>query len=328
MVDQTIEHFNSTMADHYEVEDIAKGGYSSILHSSPGSTVLGLLLCASMLAIAFYTSHRYTVGEREELAEAERRRIEEEKQKEQEIETYRSKIAKIIESYAIHLTTFTSRSTTNQNNADIDISNKFNTTRQIPKASEDEEIEVDSIRTESDSSEEFVTDIEAMPTADYNKAIDSLLPTAGETTCIIVRPTVKEDTDDRIEDEESINSQQQSLSNESTNTSINLREAVADNPCPICLEPFRSGDAIVCCSNNVIGQKPHVFHQACSYDYIINHSEGVQAPCPMCRKLLLPSENQRKACFKNSHSLELTLPGESGTNTLEDSQESNAQAEV
>merc|ERR1712176_990057 len=113
-----------------------------------------------------------------------------------------------------------------------------------------------------------------------------------------------------------------------SNISINLREAVTDNPCAICLEPFRSGDDIVYCSNNAIGQKPHVFHQACSYDYIINHSEGIQAPCPMCRKLLLPPEDQRKGCFKNTHSLELTLPEEGGSDSVDDSEGSNTQTEA
>ena len=93
-----------------------------------------------------------------------------------------------------------------------------------------------------------------------------------------------------------------------TVTQANLREAVTDNPCAICLEPFRPGDDIVVCSNSIFGKKPHIFHQECSLDYIVNHTDGINAPCPCCQNLLLPSEEQRKGCLKHSHQSALTLP--------------------
>jgi len=57
-----------------------------------------------------------------------------------------------------------------------------------------------------------------------------------------------------------------------------------NDPCTICLETFRSEDDIFCCSN---GRHPHCFHQECAVDYLVSHTEGVQAPCPLCRKPFL-----------------------------------------
>ena len=319
MINQTIGYFDSTMAEASEVEEIARGAYTSTLFANPAVTVLGLLMSVVVLAFAFTVSHKYTVGQREELAEAERRRIEEEEEKQQEIETYRSKIAKILESYAIHLTNLTSMSPlsrSNHNIADMNVPcSNNNSTRQISQGDEDEEKQDDTISVRSDSSEEAVEDIEAASTVIANKTIDSLSEMAPDTTCTVIQPTLAIGTDDQRQDETQI-SQPLSISSRRTFNRTNLREAVIDNPCAICLEPFRPGDDIVYCSNSVNGQRPHIFHQECSYDYIVNHKEGIDAPCPCCRTLLLPPEGQRRRCFENSSSV-LTLQVAQGHETSE-----------
>jgi len=60
-----------------------------------------------------------------------------------------------------------------------------------------------------------------------------------------------------------------------------LLMAVQDNPCSICLDVFEKDSNIIFCSNEV---SPHCFHQECSLDYLCSHVDGVQAPCPLCRK--------------------------------------------
>jgi len=318
MVDQTIDYFNSTISEAGEVEEIARGVDTTNMFdlADMSDKAMGLFLCAAMLASVVYMSHRYTVHEREEIAEAERRTIVEEKEKEQEIETYRSKIAKIIESYAIHLTKITSTvlSPSRHNAADIDVSNdvpdnvteRTTSTRQIISGSADEEMEIDTIPVKSDSDEEVIDEVEAAVPMDNdnNEAVDIVSRNPCDTICTTI------DVENKIQEQESPT---QPLSSSSNTRRIRitqeiLLEAVIGDPCAICLDPFRPGDDIVCCSNNVDGQKPHIFHKACSYDYIVNHTEGIQAPCPCCRNLLVPPKKQRKGCFKNIHTLGLTLP--------------------
>lgn len=320
MINQTMDFFDAALMKPHDVEDIAMDAYRSAFHSSPATTVLGLVFCSIVLALAVRVSHKYTVGEREELAEAERHRAEEEKAKQREIETYRSMIAKILESYAIHLTNITSRSSfslSNHNEKDIVLfDDSRHCTIDIPQGNEDEEIQVNAVSAKNNTSEEIVQDIEAAASTGVGNEviIDSMLPTSTDAACTVIRPTptTTRETDDRIRDESkssrSSSSSSSMSSSRNTFTRTNLREAVNDDPCAICLEPFRPGDDIVYCSNNVNGGRPHIFHQECTYDYIVNHREGMQAPCPCCRTLLIPLEGQRVRQSENPSASALTMP--------------------
>ena len=64
-----------------------------------------------------------------------------------------------------------------------------------------------------------------------------------------------------------------------------LIQAASNDVCAICLDAFKLDDNIIFCSNQI----PHCFHEECSLDYLLAHTEGVQAPCPLCRKSILGS---------------------------------------
>lgn len=298
------------------LEQLARGVDTQALHMNPGSVVLGLIFCSMVLFCGYFMSHSYAVAEREELAEAERNRVAAEKEKIQQQETYRSKITKILESYAIHLTNMTSRSSvlsmSSRHNASMAIADK-DIARTIPNGTDDDDVPMESITITSDSSadlEDVDESREEIDEEDVDVDDDSIIESLAEEACTTLRSTLTIDTRDRARDADAPPMPSCS-SITSTITRANLREAVTYNPCPICLEPFKAGDDIVCCSNNVDGQKPHVFHQECSLDYILTHAEGIQAPCPCCRNVLLPSEEQQqrnKGCFKHSHRSALTLP--------------------
>lgn len=306
-----LHNLNSTISEADGLEELARGADASVFFTCTGDALLGLFFCFSILICVFYISHNYSVEERAELAEAERNRIEAEMEKFQKMETHRRKMAKIIERYAIRLTNITSPS--KHNSSDNSRSN-YNT-RQIPDGNELDKVPIETITIQSDSSSDFIEDIdikdieESMLNTNTNTNDNNLISgNACETAYTTTRSTliINTNTGNQIQDEYSpIPS---SLSITSTITHANLREAVTNNPCAICLESFRAGDDIVCCSNNINGRKPHVFHQACSLDYIVTHTEGIEAPCPCCRKLLLPSEEQRNGCLKHSHCSALTLP--------------------
>jgi len=82
-----------------------------------------------------------------------------------------------------------------------------------------------------------------------------------------------------------------------------LLKAADNNPCAICLEAFVPSDNIIFCSNHLTKKTtiggttiehtgllyPHCFHEECSLDYMFAHTDGVQAPCPLCRKPFLCS---------------------------------------
>mmetsp|Transcript_47150 Transcript_47150/g.52537 ORF Transcript_47150/g.52537 Transcript_47150/m.52537 type:complete len:433 (-) Transcript_47150:384-1682(-) len=86
-----------------------------------------------------------------------------------------------------------------------------------------------------------------------------------------------------------------------------LLKAADNNPCAICLEAFVPSDNIIFCSNHLTKKTtiggttiehtgllyPHCFHEECSLDYMFAHTEGVQAPCPLCRKPFLCSYADR-----------------------------------
>eukprot|EP00751_Fragilariopsis_kerguelensis_P043745 CAMPEP_0170982586 /NCGR_PEP_ID=MMETSP0736-20130129/3710_1 /TAXON_ID=186038 /ORGANISM="Fragilariopsis kerguelensis, Strain L26-C5" /LENGTH=197 /DNA_ID=CAMNT_0011405829 /DNA_START=98 /DNA_END=692 /DNA_ORIENTATION=- len=73
-------------------------------------------------------------------------------------------------------------------------------------------------------------------------------------------------------------------------TATKLLQVVHENPtCAICLEVFESDDQLIFCSNSI---QPHCFHQECSLDYFCSHSDGVQAPCPLCRQPFLLGDDE------------------------------------
>lgn len=88
-----------------------------------------------------------------------------------------------------------------------------------------------------------------------------------------------------------------------THTATKLLQVVQENPtCAICLDVFASEDSIIFCSNTI---QPHCFHQDCSLEYFCSHSDGVQAPCPLCRQpllLLLDDDDDDGDCCQSSSS--------------------------
>ena len=317
---QTVDNIHRALTNTSSVvlEDISRGADTRTFGNNIGNTMLGLLFCTTIMGLCFYMSHNFQVVEREELAEAERNRIEEEKKEIQKLRTYRSKMATIIESYAIHLTNMTSSmsmSVSRHNVANACACNK--NTRSIPSGNEDDGVPIGTITFPSDDSSTN-DDIEE----EYRGAIyiddedaDSISGDVCETAHETLRSTVTIDTSDQTTQDNECKKRplpsspsSSSIATTRTLTRTNLREAVTGNPCAICLEPFKPGDDIVCCSNNISGKKPHIFHQSCSLDYIVTHTEGINAPCPCCRKILLPTDEQRKGCLKHSHSSALTLP--------------------
>merc|ERR1719343_223852 len=105
MIDQELDItdalHNSTIPYVDDLEELARGADGGrMFHADPGDIILALVFGLSILVSALYMSRSYRVQEQRELAEAERNRIEEEKKKIEHMETYRSKITKVIESYA------------------------------------------------------------------------------------------------------------------------------------------------------------------------------------------------------------------------------------
>lgn len=318
MSNQALDNFNNTISDVGGLEELARGIDTSEVFVNNGSSMLGILFCVMVLAIFFYMSHTYQLEERQALAEAERNRIQAEKEKIQDMESYRNTMSNIIERYVIHLTNITSRSSvlSTSKHVAVDLgapgkncSHHNLKTRQIPSGNEDDEVPIETITLSGDSSAEDVEgSIDSIDDNDNGFIISGV---EIETASTPILPTHTIGISSQIQIQMQIDEAPPlppSSSTTSTITHANLREAVTDNPCSICLEPFRAGDDIVCCSNNITGKKPHVFHRACSLDYIVTHTDGINAPCPCCRRLLLPSEAEYKGCFKCSHSSALTLP--------------------
>lgn len=279
--------------------------------TNPCILILGIVVGAATLAFVYQSSRNYIIGEREELAEAERNRLATDVAEVKKMEVYRSKIAKLIDSYAIHLTNMTSAlSPSSRHNSSCVIpSDKSRNKREIPDGSDSCDLPIESITITSHSSEEDIEeDIEE--SRDDGQNDDELNSgNSCDTACDTLRSTLTIEVVDQKRDEDAPPIPSSSSIN-STIARDNLREAVVGDPCPICLEPFKAGDDIVCCSNNIAGQMPHIFHQACALDYVVTHPEGMQAPCPCCRNALLPSEEQqrKRGCFRHSRHSALTLP--------------------
>mmetsp|Transcript_27735 Transcript_27735/g.59282 ORF Transcript_27735/g.59282 Transcript_27735/m.59282 type:complete len:331 (-) Transcript_27735:138-1130(-) len=246
-------------AAHQQQED-------SGLAPSFGNKLLGLSVCIFVLGIGFLLSHQYVVGEREELAQAERNRIEAEKQEVRNKESYRRTLAGVIESYAIRLTNNIASRSSSILSASRHTKND-NSDRELPNGSQDQQ-DCLSDTISIVSSRQDMDDLESGSDSDHDQEAHDRVP--RQAACPTARSCIK--------------------------------EVIANNPCAICLEPFVAGDTIVCCSNNMVdGQKPHVFHQACALDYLYSHTDGVNAPCPCCRKQLLVSEEQRNACVEEQN---------------------------
>jgi len=331
MIDQAVDNFNQTMsASSPGIEEFAIDIDTNVFDSFTGDKVLALVFCAVILACSFYMSHSYKVEEREAQAEAERMAMEAEKEQIQKMETKRSKIAQIIERYAVHLTNITSLSSVmSSSRHDVGVlnasynssvfvnnNNRNHKTRMLPNGNEDENedeheefpVEMITIKN-SDSATQETGDIEDSSNSNNDDDDDDYgqfnMGEGDETSRIRIPSTLTIDNGDKTgDDDRPIDS---SLSTNTSITLANLREAVMNNPCAICLEPFKAGEDVVCCSNTIAGQKPHVFHQACSLDYIVTHTDGIHAPCPCCRKHLLPFQKPLKGCLKHSHSA-MTLP--------------------
>ena len=257
-------------------------------HSNPGITFLGAIIGTALLVYVCMMSRSYTAQEREELAEAERMQIAADMEKFQKMEKYRSHISKVVESYAIHLTN------TRHNASVTSPSDKMSNNIQIPEGNDTHDVPIESI-TISISSDDDLEDIEA---SRDDEGDDELISENACTNCETMRSTL------------TIGAAPSSSSVESTMTRSKMQEVVSCNPCPICLEPFKAGDDVVVCSNNHDGKTPHIFHQACSLDYILAHPQKIKAPCPMCRNLLVPSEEKQRneGCFRHVHRSALTLP--------------------
>jgi len=335
-IDNTMDNNISEYSD-IAGDAISNGGghvSDTISYHSVSDTILGLIFCFCILGAALYLSQMYNIEEREELAEAERNRVKAEKERIHGIETYRSKIAKVIDSYAIHLT---NRSTSMLNcsrhaavAANKTTNNNKNINRTIPNGNENEPIGTNTIKTvvsesEDDEDIDIDIDIEESSTGNNNRKLVSSSSNEDDNSTSTWTSNYDINDDQQEEEEEQQDQQQVSSTPSSPAMAIaitrsDLREAVSNNPCAFCLEPFHAGDDIVCCSNiNIVRgqeqrkQKPHCFHQACSLDYLVSHSDGIHAPCPCCRKVLLSSsddEGQRRkgGSLKHSHHSALTLP--------------------
>jgi len=307
---------NNTVSGKNRADDFAGSLYadtptytttskSHTFQFSLSDSLLGLTFCLCLLGFGLYMAYLYRVSEREEIAEAEQRRIEEEKKEISEMESYRVKIVKAIESYAIHLTNMTSRPTV-QPASTIDKCNH----RTIPDGNDEEDdgVPVETITVKTSISD----DMDDIENTDFGESpLENIEDLASTPISIDASDCGSTDSDSYGYFEEGPLPSSSSII--TTVTHANLRKAVATDPCAICLEPFRAGDNVVCCSNNMNGQKPHIFHQECSLDYLLAHNEGLNAPCPCCRTLLVPSEEQRKGCLRHSYHSALTLPDLGGS---------------
>mmetsp|Transcript_27299 Transcript_27299/g.63935 ORF Transcript_27299/g.63935 Transcript_27299/m.63935 type:complete len:313 (-) Transcript_27299:301-1239(-) len=285
-IDNTMSHFNDNL-----IGNSNHNHNHNPHHVGVNDVVIGLIFSFAILACGLYLSHMYSVEEQEEIAAAEQIRIEAENKKIKDMESYRVKITNAIDCFSIRLTKMTSSRSLplspSRHNVKV-VADEESDNRTVPSGSDDEEQETGTWAIK-------VTDIE--------------IPVSIDLT--VSDPPLSSSSDEEQQDQPAIAASSSSLSLSSstrTMTRSNLRDAVTYNPCVICLDHFRPGDVIVCCSNNMNGQKPHVFHQACSLDYILSHNDGMKAPCPCCKRALLPSESQRKGYLKHCQQSVLTLP--------------------
>ncbi len=237
--------------------------------TNPGITVLGAIIGLGMMVYVFSLSKNYTQRQRRELAEEERIQVAADMEEFKKMEKYRSHISEVVESCAIHLTN------TSHNASAATPSDESSSNKQIPEGCDNDDVPIESI-TVSISSEDDLEDIETP--RDDGGDIELTSKDVSARCCDTMQSTL------------AIGAAPSSSSVDSTMTQSKMRDVVTHNPCPICLEPFKVGDDVVVCSNNHDGKTPHVFHQACSLDYILAHPEKIKAPCPLCRNVLIPSK--------------------------------------
>eukprot|EP00536_Pseudo-nitzschia_multiseries_P017882 jgi/Psemu1/70364/estExt_Genemark1.C_19010002 len=305
--------------------------------------VVGLFFSLFVLGCGVYMSHMYSVGEREEIAAAERSRLEAEKIKIREMESYRVKIANVLERYTIRLTNITSSRSLlspsrHNHNYEIDDNNDNNDNRTVPSGSDDEEHENPSNNNNNNNNNRLTSSNPPLGSEDNNEDIgdiediegnweiktdDTEIPTSIDLT--VRDPPLSSLSEEDPQSPPIISPSSSSLSLSSsatssarTRTRSNLRDAVTYNPCMICLDHFRPGDVIVCCSNKMNGQRPHVFHQECSLDYVLSHNDGMKAPCPCCKRSLLPPESERNESLRHCQHSVLTLPELCSSDSLGD----------
>jgi len=215
--------------------------------------LLVLLFCICVLATGVYMSRMYSKNKREEqleeirrLREARAEAIEAIVEKSKEEETKRNEITEVIEGFAISMTSIGDRTIPNGNVNEEDEGNNKGVYPTKKKT-------ISIVQVLDDEEEKMEVDIEEPVVDENNNVLSS-----------------------SIHDQHAIQHQQQQKIPASK-----LLEAALNNPCAICLDVFETDDNIIFCSNEY---SPHCFHQECSLDYLVSHNEGVQAPCPLCRK--------------------------------------------
>jgi len=295
--------------------------------NSAADIIVGIFFSVVVLTSAIYLSRMHTIEERQEIALAERSRIEAETKQMKEMESYRVKIIKAIDNYKIRLTNYAS-----SNPLALSLSG-HNSTLPIGNHEEDDECASHTLTSKTFGSD----DHEDTETEEIEQDLENNIRVTVISTLIddiphespVVSSTNDEDEEQGPKIPSSLSSAQAMAMSRSK-----LKDAVTHDPCPICLDHFRPGDVIVCCSNNINGQKPHVFHEACSLEYLVSHSDGMKAPCPICKRSFLPSGSEEQMCLSKCSQPsmlnlpELTVSGAYGEDDDDDYDSSNNIMEV
>jgi len=234
----------------------------------------GLLFCLCILATGFYILYAYKKDKREEEKEEIRRlretRIEAEVEKAKEKESKRTEIAEVLKGYGISMKSLIQSSM----NVDIDDSN----------------MDVVNLTGKTTSSTVLVMD------DDDSEIIDIKVPMVESKKKTNLLIYDKDDNENKNENENEHKQVYNNVPPIKIHIPVSkLLKAASDDLCAICLDVFELDNNIIFCSNN----KSHCFHQECSLDYLLSHTEGVQAPCPLCRKPFLCSSND------NNNSIEV-----------------------
>jgi len=279
--------------------------------------ILGCLFCASLLATCFYLSHQYTVGERTHEQEIEKRRLDEINRKLEEVESKRNEIASVIHGYARTMLSITNDDTDNENDDD----NNDDDSRTILHGNNESEDDDDDDEDEMIDIEAAVEPVMRLLELDLEEDNDDdeeevVAVNTNNTTTNMNNTNLYFHEQEQYNNDN--NNEGDNVEKEEVHTPVPipaslLLKAADNNPCAICLEDFVPSDNIIFCSNHITtsntsttttkGGKhththtgyPHCFHEECSLDYMFSHTEGVQAPCPLCRKPFLCSmDNQQE----------------------------------
>jgi len=305
----------TTTATAFEESDAMFDIWSSNEGGNVRDAILGCLFCSSVLATCFYLSHQYTVGERAHEQEVEKRRLDEINRKLEEVESKRNEIASVIHGYARTMLSITNDDTVNEND---NIDDDSRTILHGNNESEDDD----------DDDEDEMIDIEAVEPVMRLLELDLEEDNDDDEEVVAVNTnnttTNMNNTNLYFHEQEQYTSDNNNKGDDGEKEEVHtpvpipaslLLKAADNNPCAICLEDFVPSDNIIFCSNHITtsntsttttkGGKhthththtgyPHCFHEECSLDYMFSHTEGVQAPCPLCRKPFLCSmDNQQE----------------------------------